>query len=64
MLLLTLPEIAQFADGTRENVWLTQDSKLGRRTGLNTEALALIESIFFGAGMVLVGILVIASIWS
>ena len=62
ILLLTLPEIAQNlrAGG---NVWLTRDSVAGKVLRANTESLALIESIFFGVGVVLFVGMIVAVIW-
>ena len=50
MLLLTLPDIAQRLQ-PNVDVWLTSDTVAGRILGLNTQALALIESLFFGVGL-------------
>jgi hypothetical protein len=62
ILLLTLPEIAQnYQSGT--NIWLTQDSVAGRLMGMNTQSFALIESIFFGLGLITVVIMIIIVIW-
>jgi hypothetical protein len=63
ILLLTLPEIAQFLrDDT--NIWLTSDSVAGKFFKLNTQNLAIVESFFFGLGMVLSSALIIAAMWS
>jgi uncharacterized membrane protein YedE/YeeE len=63
ILLLTLPEIAQFLrDDT--NIWLTRDNIAGNFFKLNTQTLAIIESFFFGLGMVLSSALIITAIWS
>ena len=63
MLLLTLPEIAQNLRSDR-NIWLTRDSVAGRMLHLNTEAFALIESIFFGIGLILVVAMIMITIWT
>ena len=62
-LLLTLPEIAQNLRADR-NVWLTRDSVAGNVLHANTQALALVESIFFGIGVVLFVGMIVAIIWS
>jgi len=59
LLLLTLPEIAQNLRADR-NIWLTRDSIVGDLLRLNTQGFALVESIFFGCGL----ILLVAMIWS
>ena len=63
MLLLTLPEIAQ---SVREgqNIWLTEDSVAGRLLRMNTQNFALIESVFFGCGMILFVAMIVAIVWS
>ena len=61
-LLLTLPEIAQYLK-PNQNVWLTEDSVAGRLLGLNTQALALVESVFFGAGLILVVAMIVVMVW-
>jgi len=63
LLLLSLPEIAQRLDGS-VNVWLTSDSIIGRVFGANTQSFAIIESFFFGVGVMLMAVLIIAAIWS
>ena len=63
VLLLTLPEIAQYFDD-EVNVWLTRDSVAGRIMRLNTQTLALVESIFFGIGLVLVIAMLMIDTWS
>lgn len=63
MLLLTLPEIAQNLRPDR-NIWLSRDSVAGRLLHMNTEAFALVESIFFGLGLILVVAMIMISIWS
>ena len=63
LLLLSLPEIAQNINPST-NIWLTQDSIIGRVFGLNTQGFAVIESFFFGSGVILIAIGTIAKIWS
>ena len=63
LLLLTLPEIVQrLRPG--ENIWLTRDSVAGRLLGMNTQAFALVESFFFGCGVVALVGLILVVIWS
>lgn len=62
LLLLSLPEIAQGLDGNL-NIWLTSDSIIGRVFGANTQTFATIESFFFGLGVVLVAVLIVAALW-
>jgi hypothetical protein len=62
LLLLSLPEIAQQLDANT-NIWLTSDSIIGRVLGANTQAFALIESFFFGLGVVLIAALIMLAIW-
>ena len=63
ILLLTLPEIAQNLRPD-QNIWLTRDSVAGRLLRMNTQAIALIESIFFGFGLLLVVAMIMITIWS
>ena len=63
ILLLTLPEIAQNLRSD-QNIWLTRDSVAGRLLRMNTQAIALIESIFFGFGLLLVVAMIMLTIWS
>ena len=63
ILLLTLPEIAQNVRSD-QNIWLTRDSVAGRLLRMNTQAIALIESIFFGFGLLLVVAMIMITIWS
>jgi hypothetical protein len=63
ILLLTLPEIAQNLHPT-QNIWLTQDSVAGRLLHMNTQAFALVESIFFGFGLLLLVAMIVVVIWS
>ena len=63
ILLLTLPEIAQNLRA-EQNIWLTRDSVAGRLLRVNTQGLALIESVFFGIGLVLLGAMLLVVIWT
>ena len=63
MLLLTLPEIAQSVR-TDQNIWLTEDSVAGRLLGMNTQAFAAVESVFFGGGLILLVAMIVVMIWS
>ena len=68
MLLLTLPEIAQYLQ-PNQNIWLTYDSivySIGKRlnVNLNTQAFAILESIFFGLGFTFATAMLITIIWS
>jgi len=63
LLLLTLPEIAQRLRPD-ENIWLTRDSVAGRLLGMNTQAFALVESFFFGCGLIALVGLILVVIWS
>jgi hypothetical protein len=62
-LLLSLPEIAQTRD-SRVNVWPTQDSYIGTVLGANRQTLAIVESVFFGVGVVMFAAMVAARIWN
>lgn len=62
-LLLTLPEIAQNIRPDR-NIWLTEDSVAGRMFKMNTQAFALVESVFFGLGMILLVAMIGVIVWS
>jgi hypothetical protein len=63
MLLLTLPEIAQTVRAD-QNIWLTSDSVAGRLLGMNTEGFALVESVFFGCGLILFVAAIVVIVWS
>ena len=63
ILLLTLPEIAQNLRADR-NIWLTRDSVAGQLLRMNTQGFALVESIFFGCGLVLLVAMIVVVIWS
>ena len=62
-LLLTLPEIAQNIRAD-QNIWLTEDSVAGRLFRMNTQAFALVESVFFGLGMILLVAMIVVIVWS
>jgi hypothetical protein len=63
ILLLTLPEITQNLR-TGQNIWLTRDSIAGQLLRTNTQGLALVESIFFGCGFILLTTMIVVMIWS
>jgi hypothetical protein len=63
LLLLSLPEIAQNLR-PEINIWWTRDSIIGRVFHLNTQDFAVIESFFFGLGVVCLSALIIAVAWS
>jgi hypothetical protein len=63
MLLATLPEIAQTIAPT-ENVWNTSDSVAGRLFHMSTQDFALVESIFFGAGIALFVTTIVTAVWT
>jgi len=63
LLLLTLPEVAQNLR-PEVNIWLTQDSVRGRVLGMNTQSLAIGESVFFGLGIICFAALIVAATWS
>lgn len=63
ILLLTLPEIAQNLRAD-QNIWLTRDSVAGRLLGMNTEGFAVVESVFFGCGLIALVAMIIVLIWS
>jgi hypothetical protein len=63
LLLLTLPEIAQNVKPDT-NIWLTRDSVIGWLFGMNTQAIAVVECLFFGIGVSMVVVLVILRVWS
>ncbi len=63
LLLLSLPEIAQnIQPGT--NIWLTQDSLIGRVFHMNIQGFAILESLFFGLGIVCFSFAIIVATWS
>ena len=62
LLLLSVPEIAQTLQPDT-NIWLTRDSAIGRVFGMDTQGFAIVESFFFGLGVVLFAALVIALAW-
>ncbi len=61
-LLLTLPEIIQNLEAG-QNIWLTRDSVAGSLLRLDTQRLAMIEAVFFGIGLVLLGSMMLVLIW-
>lgn len=63
MLLLTLPEIAQYLKPT-QNIWTTRDSIAYKLVRLNTQGFAIIESLFFGLGFTFSILLLATIIWS
>lgn len=63
ILLLTLPEIAQNLQQD-QNIWLTRDSVAGELLRMNTQGFALVESIFFGFGLILLVAMIVVMIWS
>lgn len=63
LLLLSLPEIAQNVR-PEQNIWLTEDSVVGRVLHMNTQALAVAESAFFGIGLTFLVAMIIVMIWS
>jgi hypothetical protein len=63
ILLLTLPEITQNLRADR-NIWLTRDSVAGKLVRMNTQGFALVESIFFGFGLILLVAMIVTAIWS
>ena len=63
ILLVTLPEITQNLRPDR-NIWLTRDSVAGELLRMNTQGFALVESIFFGGGLILLVAMLVVMIWS
>ena len=63
ILLVSLPEIVQTLQ-PGVNIWLTSDSVLGRVFGLDTQTLALLESAFFGLGILCFAGLLLDIAWS
>jgi len=63
LLLLSLPEIAQTLRPDN-NVWLTGDSVIGRVFRMNTQGFAIVESFFFGVGVVCFAALILTTTWS
>jgi hypothetical protein len=63
LLLLSLPEIAQNLQ-PRTNIWSTQDSMIGRVFRTNIQGFAILESLFFGLGVVCFSIAIVVAIWS
>jgi hypothetical protein len=63
LLPLSLPEIVQsFRPGM--NIWLTRDSVIGMVLRLGIQEFAILESLFFGLGMVLFSGLIIGVVWA
>jgi hypothetical protein len=62
-LLLTLPDIAQNLQ-PQVDVWLTSDTVVGRLFHLNTQDIALVESFFFGLGILCFAALILTITWS
>ena len=56
-LLATLPEITQRLE-PGQNVWRTRDSVAGRLLHLDTQGFAILESSFFGIGIVLFALMI------
>ncbi|MEO1287616.1 MAG: hypothetical protein AAFV93_07595 [Chloroflexota bacterium] len=63
LLLLSLPEITQTIR-PELNIWLTRDSIIGRVFRMNTQGFALVQSFFFGLGVILSSTVVILVIWA
>ncbi len=63
ILLLTLPEIAQYLQ-PNQNIWTTRDSIAYQLVRLNTQGFAILESVFFGLGLTLATAMLITVIWS
>ena len=63
LLLLSLPEIVQNLRSDR-NIWMTQDSIIGRVFHATIQGFAILESLFFGLGLVCFSAAVIAATWS
>ena len=62
-LLLSLPEIAQRGQ-PNQNVWVARDSVIGRVLRFDIEGLAVVESAFFGLGLVAIVVMVLGIIWA
>jgi hypothetical protein len=63
MLLLTLPEIAYLQPET--NIWKTQDSIVRiYLPSMNTQSFAILESLFFGLGLVFAIASIVTVMWS
>jgi hypothetical protein len=63
ILLLTLPEIVQYLREDQD-VWLTRDSVAGQLLGMDTQRLALVESVFFGLGLIVMVAMIAVLLWS
>ena len=62
ILLLTLPEMRRTSDPIRTSG--SPEKVAGRLLRMNTQAIALIESIFFGFGLLLVVAMIMITIWT
>ncbi len=62
ILLLTLPEIAQNLR-SGDNIWRTYDRVAYKLVGLKTQGFAILESVFFGLGLIFVVAMLITVIW-
>jgi hypothetical protein len=63
LLLLTLPDIAQNLR-PQVDVWLTSDTVVGRVFHLTTQDIAVLESFFFGIGILCFAGLILTITWS
>jgi hypothetical protein len=48
---------------TGQNVWLTRDSVVGRTLRMNTQSFAVIESLFFGMGLIFATVIMVVTLW-
>jgi len=62
-LLLTLPDIAQNLH-PQVNVWLTSDTVVGHLFHLNSQDIALVESFFFGIGILSFAAMILSMMWA
>jgi hypothetical protein len=58
--LLSLPEITERLSGGHGSVWLREDSVIGIRL----QTLAIVESLFFGVGVVAFAGMILAMVWT
>lgn len=63
LLLLSLPEIVQKLQ-PHTNIWLTHDSIIGHVFRLNIQGFAILESLFFGLGVICFSVAIIVATWS
>jgi hypothetical protein len=63
VLLLTLPEIAQYLR-PETNIWMNQDSVVASFLRMNTQSFAILESVFFGLGLVFAVASIVTVMWS